>query len=197
MESTKLMRRLAEDRLTTVIFIIATAVGLAVGILFIAANSPAAYLPYVAGIAVGIAFLSGAAFALRGRRGAAPEAGTIEKMQEESDSARIRTAACLATQIAHEVLNPVAAISGSAQLLGHLTRKARHGDLRSIELLDRERDALCRSIVEESARLDGIVSRFLSFASLSEENVRQAMQFDAARPVTPPVEKSESPLAVR
>lgn len=110
------------------------------------------------------------------------DAGRLMKdLREESETERIRTAACMAKQIAHEVLNPVAAISGSAQVLGHLSNKARKGDPRILEILDHEREVLCQSIIEESARLDGIVSRFLSFTTLSEENIRQAMQFDPAK----------------
>lgn len=100
----------------------------------------------------------------------------VSGLREESETARIRTAACLATQIAHEVRNPVAAISGSAQLLGILNEKARNGDVRSIELLASEQDALCRSIVEESHRLDTIIGRFLSFSDLSEDSLRTVME---------------------
>lgn len=121
----------------------------------------------------------------------------LEVLREESENTRLRTAACLATQIAHEVLNPVAAISGSAQVLGHLNEKARRGDQRSLELLDHERDVLCRSIVEESARLDGIVSRFLSFTTLSEENIRQAMQFEPTGAANSSIEKSAEPVAAQ
>lgn len=100
----------------------------------------------------------------------------INNLREESESARIRTAACLATQIAHEVRNPVAAISGSAQLLGILNEKARQGDERIVQLLASEQDALCRSIVEESNRLEAIIGRFLSFSDLSEDSLRAVME---------------------
>lgn len=100
----------------------------------------------------------------------------ISDLQEKSDSSSLRTAACLATQIAHEVRNPIAAISGSAQLLGILNEKARRGDARSVKLLADEQNALCQSIVKESSRLDIILARFLSFSDLSEENLRAIME---------------------
>lgn len=96
-------------------------------------------------------------------------------LRDETEASRLRTAACLASQIAHEVRNPVAAISGSAQLLGMLSDKARNGDPRSQALLIHEQDALCRSIVEESNRLDAIIARFLSFSDLSESSLRTIM----------------------
>ena len=122
---------------------------------------------------------------------------TMAELREESDNGRLRAAACMATQIAHEVRNPVAAISGSAQLLGLLNDKARRGDARSIELLVDEQDALCRSIVEESSRLDQIISRFLSFSDLSEESLRTIMempeQLELERVTTPGL-STEAPL---
>jgi signal transduction histidine kinase len=100
----------------------------------------------------------------------------LAALQESAEHARLRTAACFASQIAHEVRNPVAAISGSAQLLRLLAEKARGGDARSVELLQAEQDALCRSIAAESERLDQIIARFLSFADISEDNLRLLME---------------------
>ncbi|HMP77312.1 MAG TPA: histidine kinase dimerization/phospho-acceptor domain-containing protein [Kiritimatiellia bacterium] len=98
-------------------------------------------------------------------------------LRDASECERLRAAACMATQIAHEVRNPVAAISGSAQLLGLLNDKARRGDKRSVELLVQEQDVLCRSIVEESQRLDQIIAHFLSFSDLSEESLRTVLEY--------------------
>lgn len=100
----------------------------------------------------------------------------LAALQESAEHARLRTAACFASQIAHEVRNPVAAISGSAQLLRLLAEKARGGDARSVELLQAEQDALCQSIAAESERLDQIIARFLSFADISEDNLRLLME---------------------
>jgi signal transduction histidine kinase len=110
----------------------------------------------------------------------------VAAFREESESARIRTAACLATQIAHEVRNPVAAISGCAQLLGILNDKARQGDERSSRLLLAEQDELCRSIVEESRRLDEIIGRFLSFSDLSEDSLRTVMELPENKEIAGP-----------
>lgn len=47
----------------------------------------------------------------------------VDMHHRVQQAARLRTAATMATQFAHEVRNPVAAISGSAQVLGKLQRQ--------------------------------------------------------------------------
>lgn len=109
------------------------------------------------------------------------------EFREETEASRLRTAACFASQIAHEVRNPVAAICGSAQLIGLLSEKARRGDERSLTLLAHEQDALCRSIVEQSMRLDRILAQFLSFSDLSQESLRAVIEMP-----TPEAKRSEA-----
>lgn len=100
----------------------------------------------------------------------------LERQQQARDSERLRTAATLATHIAHEVRNPVAAISGSAQVLEALERKSRTGDTESDALLDSERTRLFDCIVAESHRLDEIIAKFQSFADFSDEKLRMLLQ---------------------
>lgn len=88
---------------------------------------------------------------------------------------RLRTAATMATQFAHEVRNPVAAISGSAQVLGKLQRQladphAQHA------ISESDRALLYECIVHESDRLDGIIAKFLSVSEFSEERMDELLQ---------------------
>jgi two-component system sensor histidine kinase PilS (NtrC family) len=75
------------------------------------------------------------------------EAGKRERLR-----ARLEAVGEMAAGIAHEIRNPLASISGSAQVLGKVPG-----------LGDNER-RLSRIIVEESRRLSGIVEAFLGFA---------------------------------
>ncbi len=99
----------------------------------------------------------------------------LTHLREKMEEGKMRAVACLASQIAHDVRNPVAAISGSAQLLSRLNEKALNGDLACSKLLADEQSALCRAIIEESSRLDAVISRFQSFAELSDSNLRTVL----------------------
>lgn len=96
---------------------------------------------------------------------------------------RLRTAATMATQFAHEVRNPVAAISGSAQVLGKLQRQAAaQGALSTVS--DSDRALLFECIVNESDRLDSIITKFLSVNEFSDQRIEELIQGieSAARP---------------
>lgn len=99
----------------------------------------------------------------------------LADLREQTESRQLQTAASLASQIAHEIRNPVTAISCSAQLLGRLSERARTGDSTCRQLLIEEQDALCRAIADEALRLDAIVARYLSFVDLSESSLRALM----------------------
>ena len=77
----------------------------------------------------------------------AREAARRERLRE-----RMATAGEMAAAIAHEIRNPLASISGSAQVLAKLP---------TLMQTDRK---LLRIIVEESHRLSGIIENFLGFA---------------------------------
>lgn len=85
-------------------------------------------------------------------------------LQEE----RLRAAATLASHFAHEVRNPVAAISGSAQVLDRLQRQESDGTFMTREATRSAQAELYRCIVEESNRLDSIIARFLAYPDLSD-----------------------------
>lgn len=118
--------------------------------------------------------------------------GVLEMQQHVQDAERLRTAASMATQIAHEVRNPVAAISGSAQVLQQLERRSRAGDARSGEILGSERARLYDCIVEESNRLDEIIAKFLSYTEFSDDKLQLVLHLaEAEQPPKP----SESPAS--
>lgn len=117
--------------------------------------------------------------------------GLLEMQQQVQDSERLRTAASLATQIAHEVRNPVAAISGSAQVLQKLEKRSRAGDTKSDEILGSERTRLYDCIVEESNRLDEIIAKFLSFTEYSDDTLQMVLRMSES--VQPPKPSRASP----
>ena len=99
----------------------------------------------------------------------------VELQRQIQQSERLRTAATMASQFAHEVRNPVAAISGSAQVLEKLQHLGRPGDDASA-ISEQERSLLYQCIVHESDRLDGIIAKFLSVADFSDERLAQMLQ---------------------
>ncbi len=80
----------------------------------------------------------------------------LTTVREAARKARLRdrlaAAGEMAAGIAHEIRNPLASISGSAQVLG------------SLPALGAKERSLLRIIVEESRRLSGIVESFLGYA---------------------------------
>lgn len=97
--------------------------------------------------------------------------GVVDMQRRVQQAERLRTAATMATQFAHEVRNPVAAISGSAQVLEKLQRvnEARN------TISDVDRAQLYKCIVSESDRLDEIITKFLSVAEFSDERLEQLL----------------------
>ncbi len=122
----------------------------------------------------------------------------LEMQRRIQDTERLRTAASMATQIAHEVRNPVAAISGSAQVLDKLEKSSKAGDTVSDALLGTERTRLYDCIVSESTRLDEIIAKFLAFTDYSDEKLQTLLRLaEEAQPPSakrPPVPaKAEAP----
>ena len=97
----------------------------------------------------------------------------LTEWQELQEQLRIqdRMAAIgqMAAGLAHEVGNPLAAISGSVQMLA--------SGLRGSDRVDTDREKLAEIILKESHRLDRTVKTFLQFAKPSE---RELAVFDVA-----------------
>ena len=108
----------------------------------------------------------------------------VELQHKLQQSERLHAVATMVGQFAHEVRNPVAAISGSAQVLERLQRDAgmagsHHG------ISEEERILLYQCIVHESDRLDGIISKFLSVADFSDEQLDQLLHVSESLPASP------------
>lgn len=100
----------------------------------------------------------------------------LEMQRRIQEKERLRTVASMATHIAHEVRNPVAAISGSAQVLDKLEKGSKAGDTVSDALLGTEREKLYDCIVSESSRLDEIIAKFISCTEFSEEKLQMLLR---------------------
>lgn len=96
----------------------------------------------------------------------------VAAMEEEFRQTQNRIISSLANQLAHDIRNPLTAISGSAQLLSLLQERVQDGDLISGRLLEREFALLCRSIVEQSARLENLVSELLTKADVRDNHAK-------------------------
>lgn len=96
--------------------------------------------------------------------------GRLVEMQEEAKFVgRMRAAAQMAAEIAHQIRNPLAAVSGAVQLLNKLERNVAAGIDGSKDLLDKERSALYKQVIKESSRLDRIIEEFIDYAEGSPE----------------------------
>lgn len=118
----------------------------------------------------------------------------LEPVEQSGELIRWRSAANMASEMAHEVRNPVAAISGCAQLLDHLEKRSARGDTRCAQTLREEREGLHQCIVDESVRLDRIIERFLDHAEFSEEKLACLMKMSELHPSVRP-QASQPPAA--
>jgi PAS domain-containing protein len=85
---------------------------------------------------------------------------------------RIKAAANMAKEMAHQIRTPLTGISGAVQLLQiNLTS----GDEASVR---KEREELCRQIVMESIRMDKVIQNFLDYAEFSPKDIRDLIQMD-------------------
>lgn len=101
--------------------------------------------------------------------------GWLDLHRRYQQTERLRTAATMASQFAHEVRNPVAAISGSAQVLGRLQRQVADSHAPHT-ISESDRALLYQCIVSESDRLDGIISKFLSVNEFPEERMDEILR---------------------
>ncbi len=102
----------------------------------------------------------------------------ILEMQERiKDGERIQAANEMAAEIAHEIRNPLAAISGSVQVLQRLERRAFLGDQNSASILLNEKNATFDRIVNESSRLDQTIERFIDFTEYSPEAFAKLQEY--------------------
>jgi len=85
---------------------------------------------------------------------------------------RVKAAANMAKEMAHQIRTPLTGISGAVQLL-NLNLKTP-----PIENTEKEREALCQQIVMESVRMDKVIQNFLDYAEFSPKDIRDLIQMD-------------------
>jgi two-component system sensor histidine kinase PilS (NtrC family) len=101
----------------------------------------------------------------------------LEMQQQIKNAERVQAANHMAAEIAHEIRNPLAAISGSVQVLQRLERRAFLGDAKSAEILLKEKNSTYDRIVAESSRLDTTIERFIDFTEFSPEAFAKLQEY--------------------
>jgi len=91
---------------------------------------------------------------------------------------RIQAAAQMASEIAHEIRNPLTAVSGSLELLDRLEKSAESGDAESAALLRRNRSLLYSQVVREAQRMNRVIQRFLDHAEFSPSELKRIMDYE-------------------
>ncbi|MFA6174087.1 MAG: histidine kinase dimerization/phospho-acceptor domain-containing protein [Kiritimatiellales bacterium] len=86
---------------------------------------------------------------------------------------RIKAAANMAKEMAHQIRTPLTGISGAVQLLQINIKNDTNG-----ESMDKERQELCQQIVMESIRMDKVIQNFLDYAEFSPKDIRDLIQMD-------------------
>ena len=103
----------------------------------------------------------------------------LEMKEQIKRAERVRAAVELAAEIAHEIRNPLTAISGAAQLLQH--RDDQPGGRSEKEMAGERAEAL-GIIVEQAGRVDRIMERFIDFTEYSPEALKVRFGFDEESP---------------
>jgi PAS domain S-box-containing protein len=86
---------------------------------------------------------------------------------------RIKAAANMAKEMAHQIRTPLTGISGAVQLLQLNLKNPQPG-----ELVLKEREELCGQIVNESVHMDKVIQNFLDYAEFSPKDIRDLIQMD-------------------
>ncbi len=85
---------------------------------------------------------------------------------------RIKAAANMAKEMAHQIRTPLTGISGAVQLLQLNLKNP------NLEDSEKEREEVCQQIVTESVRMDKIIQNFLDYAEFSPKDIRDLIQMD-------------------
>lgn len=88
---------------------------------------------------------------------------------------RIKAAANMAKEMAHQIRTPLTGISGAVQLLQLNLKASQSG---SSDPVSNEREELCQQIVQESIRMDKVIQNFLDYAEFSPKDIRDLIQMD-------------------
>jgi PAS domain S-box-containing protein len=87
---------------------------------------------------------------------------------------RIKAAANMAKEMAHQIRTPLTGISGAVQLIQLNIRSSTDAESPAVK----ERQDLCQQIVMESIRMDKVIQNFLDYAEFSPKDVRDLIQMD-------------------
>ena len=85
---------------------------------------------------------------------------------------RIKAAASMAKEMAHQIRTPLTGISGAVQLLQVNLKKPVQ------ESVTKEREDLYRQIITESQQMDKVIQNFLDYAEFSPDDIRELLQMD-------------------
>lgn len=88
---------------------------------------------------------------------------------------RIKAAANMAKEMAHQIRTPLTGISGAVQLL----QTSLNGEVKNEEA---DTEDLCRQIVMESIHMDKVIQNFLDYAEFSPADIRELIQMDIDPP---------------
>jgi two-component system sensor histidine kinase PilS (NtrC family) len=87
---------------------------------------------------------------------------------------RIKAAANMAKEMAHQIRTPLTGISGAVQLL-QLNNKMTGGDATAVA---KEHEEISTQIIMESIRMDKVIQNFFDYAEFSPKDVRDLTQMD-------------------
>ena len=85
---------------------------------------------------------------------------------------RVKAAANMAKEMAHQIRTPLTGISGAIQLLQLNMRKPVD------DAVETERTELYQQIIRESVQMDKVIQNFLDYAEFSPSDVRELIQMD-------------------
>lgn len=91
---------------------------------------------------------------------------------------RIKAAANMAKEMAHQIRTPLTGISGAVQLL-------QLSQINDAAAGAQERAELCQQIIFEAGRMDKVIQNFLDYAEFSPTDLQDLIQIDANAPSRP------------
>lgn len=102
----------------------------------------------------------------------------VSKILEMEDRVRrashMQAAAHAASEIAHEIRNPLAVVSGAVEVLKRIESRSDGAD--DPKTMENERAEMYKQILSESVRLDETIERFINCAECSPEQVANILQ---------------------
>ncbi|AKJ63548.1 histidine kinase dimerization/phospho-acceptor domain-containing protein [Kiritimatiella glycovorans] len=98
----------------------------------------------------------------------------IEMQDKAQQVERMRAAADMAADVAHEIRTPLTAISGAVQILNRMDKET----FDPLNDSAREEKELLEQIFSQSAKIDSIIQRFLDYAEFSRDDLQRILELD-------------------